>query len=43
MAAHLSEHIEQAHGAPHPAAQDGGDHGVDSSAPDAAVFRHPDP
>ena len=40
---HLSEHIQEAHGAPDPAPQDGGDHGVDSSTPNATVLTHSDP
>lgn len=43
LSPHLSEHIKEAHGAPDPAPQDGGDHGVDSSTPNAAVLTHSDP
>lgn len=39
---HLPKHIQEAHSAPHPATQDGGDHGVDSSAPDTTVLTHAD-
>lgn len=40
---HLSKHIQETHSAPYPATKDGGDHGVDSSAPNTAVLAHPNP
>ena len=39
---HLSEHVEQAHRAAHPAPQDGGDHGIDAAASHATALGYAD-